>query len=274
MTQFPACAHLGYLFTDLPLRDRFAAAARCGFKFIEHPSPYELSADEVLHLCEANGLHMVQIGLPMGGPEEKGLAALVGREDEFRAGVGEAIAYALTLGTRHIHPMSGVPVSDVHEADSWAIYIRNVAYTCDEAAKADLNVIIEPIGAGTLAGYFMNHPHKAMEAITAVSRVNLFMAFDVFHAAQNGVDPAVFTRQAGVNFRHVQVADDPGRHEPGTGAIDFDAFFEALVAVDYSGVIGFEYKPEAGTAEGLVWVDLHERITPLVIGSIDRKTPA
>lgn len=263
MTQFPACAHLGYLFTEVALRDRFAAAARCGFKFVEHPSPYELSADEVLALCNANGLHMVQIGLPMGGPGEKGLAALIGREAEFRAGVAEAIAYAIKLGTRFIHPMSGVPAAGVDEADSWDVYVRNVGYVCDEAAQAGLTVIIEPIGAGTLVGYFMNHPHKAAEAIAAVSRDNLFMTFDAFHAAQNGVDPAEFARHAGALFRHVQIADDPGRHEPGTGTIDFDAFFEALESVGYSGVIGLEYKPAAGTAEGLAWTDRYERIAPL-----------
>ncbi len=271
MTKFPLCAHLGYLFTEHALRDRFAAAARCGFRFVEHPAPYALAPDEVSDLCKLNGLHMVQIATPMGGPGEKGLAVMVGREAEFRAGVDEAIAYALVLGTRYIHPMSGVPARGASDEESWDVYIRNVAYTCDLAARSGLTVIIEPIGAGTLAGYFMNHPDKATRAIAAVAKDNLFMTFDAFHAAQSNVDLPEFTREWGRVFRHVQIADDPGRHEPGSGTIDFDGFFKALATVGYAGVIGLEYVPTVGTADGLAWADRYDFITPLE-PSIDRET--
>lgn len=263
MTGFSLCAHLGYLFTEMPLRERFAAAARCGFRFVEHPAPYELEAEEVRELCDANKLHMVQIGLPMGGPGEKGLAALVGREAEFQAGVHTAIAYAQTLGTRYIHPMSGVPAAGVHEADCWNVYLRNLTYACAEAARAERAVIIEPIGSGTLAGYFMDHPHKATEAIAALGRDNLFMTLDAFHAVRSGIDPASFVRDGGDLIRHVQVADNPGRNEPGTGAIDYEAFFEALAAIDYAGVIGLEYHPRTGTAEGLAWTRRYPLVGPL-----------
>jgi hydroxypyruvate isomerase len=271
MTKFSLCAHLGYLFKEHALSDRFAAASRCGFRFVEHPAPYALAPDEASDLCKLNGLHMVQIATPMGEPGEKGLAAMVGREADFRASVDEAIAYALVLGTRYIHPMSGVPTQGGSDAESWDVYIRNVAYSCDLAARAGLTVNIEPIGAGTLAGYFMNHPDKAARAIAAVARDNLFMTFDAFHAAQSGIDLAQFTREWGRAFRHVQIADDPGRHEPGSGTLDFPAFFEALATVGYAGVIGLEYVPAADTAEGLAWADNYDRITPLE-PTIDRET--
>lgn len=274
MTKFALCAHLGYLFTEHPLRERFAAAARCGFRFVEHPAPYELAPSEVHDLCADNGLQMVQIGLPMGGPGEKGLAALVGREAEFRAGLAQAISYAQVLGTGYIHPMSGVPVEGTSDADSWDVYVRNVSFACAEAARAGLTVIIEPIGAGTLAGYFMDHPFKAREAIEAVGADNLFMTFDAFHAAQAGIDPATFTLAAGHLFKHVQIADNPGRHEPGTGSIDYEVFFAALDTVDFPGVVGLEYRPATDTVAGLGWARNYSLIAPLHSDETDQEKQA
>ncbi|MCW2406870.1 hydroxypyruvate isomerase [Sphingobium sp. B1D7B] len=263
MSRLPLCAHLGYLFTELPLQERFSAAAESGFRFIEHPAPYELDAGVFDRLCRDSGLRVVQIALPAGGPTEKGLAALVGREAEFEHGVAVAVRYAQQIGCGLIHPMSGVPQQGVEESATWDCYIRNVRYTCDAAAPAGLTVIIEPIGAGTLAGYFMNEPHKALQALKEVDRSNLAVAFDAYHATQAGVDPTNFTRSFGSLFAHVQIADDPGRHEPGSGAIDFDSLFDALIAVGYAGAVGLEYRPAATTRTGLSWPSQFAQIEPL-----------
>jgi hydroxypyruvate isomerase len=273
MTTFALCAHLGYLFTELPFRARFKAAADAGFRFVEHPAPYEIPAEAFASLCTEHKLEVVQIALPAGRPGEKGLAALIGRKEEFRASVTEGIAYAREIGCGLIHPMAGVPADDCETSQVWELYRSNIAFACDQACEAGLDVIIEPIGAGTLAGYFMNHPAKALKALETVGRENLYLAFDAFHAAQNGVNPAAFARDHGARFRHVQIADDPGRHEPGTGAIDFEAFFEALDQVRYRGVIGLEYRPAADTISGLAWANRYARIIPLQ-AAVEHKEPA
>lgn len=159
--------------------------------------------------------------------------------------------------------MAGAPADNCETSRIWKLCRSNIAFACDKACEAGLEVIIEPIGAGTLAGYFMNHPAKALKALETIGRGNLYLAFDAFHAAQNGVNPAAFAREHGARFRHVQIADDPGRHEPGTGAIDFDAFIEAIDQVGYQGVIGLEYRAAPDTITGLTWANRYARMIPL-----------
>ncbi|WP_174286248.1 hydroxypyruvate isomerase family protein [Sphingomonas bacterium] len=261
---FSLSAHLGYLFTELPFEARFAAAAAAGFAFVEHPSPYAVSSDRVRALCEGNGLSVTQIGTPAGTPGEKGIAALVGREAEFAVTVEEAVRYARAIACPLIHPMSGVPSAHVSEDRTWACYRANIGSACEAAASHGLGVIIEPIGPGSLPGYYMNHPDLAMRVLDAVEAPNLWLSFDVFHAAQAGVDPVEFTTRYGHRFAHVQVADAPGRHEPGTGTIDFASFFDALEDVGYAGPIGLEYIPARSTVEGIGWPSGYPALAPLV----------
>ena len=254
MSRFALSAHLGYLFTEVALEERFAAAARAGFAVIEHPSPYTLPAARFRELCDENGLHVAQIALPAGRRGEKGLAALVDRRAEFAASLAQGIDYALAVGSPLIHPMAGVPEGGADTAATWTCYIDNLALACEAAKAAGLTVIIEPIGPDTLAGYYMDHPDLAVRALEAVGSPDMLLSFDVFHATRAGVDLIAFTAAQGARFGHVQIADDPGRHEPATGGIDFARFFDALDRAGYSGPIGLEYHPLSNTIDGLEWV--------------------
>jgi hydroxypyruvate isomerase len=258
-------AHLGYLFAELELEDRFRAARDAGFGAIEHPDPYVLPSSAFRSLCDVNVLSVAQIALPVGkgGGAEKGLAALPGREAEQEAALRAALAYARAVGCPMIQPMSGM-VAPGQEARAWDVYLSNLRRTCSLAAEEGLDVIVEPISAQIVPGYFMSSPARAIAAIEAVGAANLHLSLDAYHFTLEGVDPAAFVRENRVGIAHVQIADWPGRHEPGSGRIDFRALFEALVETGYAGFIGLEYVPASTAADGLGWTRLFaDRIEPL-----------
>jgi hydroxypyruvate isomerase len=248
-------AHLGYLFTELPLEERFAAARQAGFSTVEHPSPYALSADHAAALCWEHGLGFAQMALPAGDPSrgEKGIACLPGREEDFEASVRHGLAYARRVGSRYIHVMSGVLPAGLTREDAWLLYISNLRAACQAASEVGIPSLIEPIGKGTIANYLMDHPDLAVRAIEEIGSPNLFMLFDTFHAANSGIDPVAYMRKHHHLIAHVHIADHPGRHEPGTGNIDFAAFFAVLEDVGFAGAIGLEYIPAGATVAGLAW---------------------
>jgi hydroxypyruvate isomerase len=257
------CAHLGYLFEDLPLAKKLAAAADAGFEWVEHPGPYDMPSERFAQIMEENGLRCAQIGLATGGGEQKGLAAIADRRSDFLATLDEAIDYATQIGCRLIHPMSGVPAPSSNPDETWRVYIENLECACASAGEAGLKVIIEPISGGTLAGYFMNHPDLALQALDEVGAENLRISLDAYHAAFVGVDPSAFVRNHGAKIAHVQISDLPGRGEPGTGELPFHEFFQMLQAATYPGVVGLEYIPAAGTVSGLGWVASYPEVRPL-----------
>jgi hydroxypyruvate isomerase len=248
-------AHLGYLFTEVPLEERFAAARQAGFSEVEHPSPYSLPAERVRTLCEEHGLSFAQLALPAGDPRrgEKGIACLRGRELDFEVSVRKGLDYANRIGSRFVHVMSGVMPNNMSREEVWPTYLRNIEMACKAAEAVQLPVLIEPIGAATLANYMMDDPFLALRTVKEVGAPNLFMLFDAFHAVNAGIDPVAFVDEHHGDIAHVHIADHPGRHEPGTGTINFAALFEALGTANYTGSVGLEYVPVAATAAGLNW---------------------
>lgn len=255
MKRLELSAHLGYLFTEVPLAERFAAARAAGFGVVELPDPYLLPIGEFASLCDANRLKVAQIGMPPGERGEKGIACLPGREAEFREHVEIAISYARAVGCGFFHPMSGIVQSGANPASVRAAYIANLHHACARAAAEGLSVIIEPIGAGTIDGYFLNHPDLAVELLQECSLPNLRLSFDIYHAAYVAIDPTDFVRRHGDKIAHIQIADFPDRHEPGTGVLDFTGFFRALQLSGYAGTVGLEYRPRTTTGDGLSWID-------------------
>ncbi len=250
-------AHFGYLFTELPLAERFAAARRSGFVAVEHPSPYAMPAAEFRRHVQDEGLSLVQIALPAGDPArgEKGMAALPGREVEFRVTLETGITYATESGARFIQLQSGLQPPEVAFDVLWDTYLRNLTFAAKRAAQAGLGVLIEPIGPGTLEGYFMGNSALALRAVRELQEPNLGMLFDVFHAANAGEDPLAFIATNSAAIRHLHIADYPGRNQPGTGTIDFPALFRLLADIGYAGLIGCEYKPTGHTMESLAWLE-------------------
>lgn len=244
------CAHIGYLYADLPLEERPIAAASDGFTAIEHPEPWAMPAARMRALAGDLGLAFVQVSSGMGDPErgEKGLAALPGREAEFRRGFDRAADYAIAVGAGFVHPMAGLaPAGD---ADARRAYAGNLDWAADRLAGTGLGLLVEAI---TIPGY-----HLATLAAASAMQDRLgsvaSQLFDTYHAATLGADPAGWIAANGARIGHVHVADHPGRHEPGTGTLDFPRILAALQGAGYRGAIGFEYLPSRPTSRSAAFL--------------------
>ncbi len=250
-------AHLGYLFLEYPLRARPAAASRAGFAAIEHPSPYEIAAAELRHLLGEQGLSFVQLALPAGdaAKAEKGFAAWPGREREFRDSLQIGLEYAAASGARFIQVQSGTNPIGYGQERVRDTYLTNLLRACEGAAAAGREVLIEPIGPATLKDYFMCETPLALDAIRTLRCPNLKMLYDLFHGRCAGEDPAAVIREHADIIGHIQIADFPGRHEPGTGGTDFERVFAALADCEWDGFVGCEYQPSATTESGLRWLE-------------------
>jgi hydroxypyruvate isomerase len=249
-------AHIGCLFTELPLIERIAAARAAGFEAVEHPQPFAIDAPRMRQELQGSGLSFVQLAAGVGDPEkgEKGLAALPGREADFREGLLRSIDYATAIGCRLVHPMAGVPAREVDRDEVRATYIENLQFAVQEAEAAGLAVLVEPISEVAVPGYFASTMEVVMDVADEVAPHKIGILLDTFHARASGLDTADFIRRNPNRISHVHISDYPGRHEPGTGSFDFPSFLEGLNEVGYSGAIGFEYVPSVATNIGLRWL--------------------
>jgi 2-dehydrotetronate isomerase len=238
----PFSAHLGYLFTELPLERRFAAARAAGFEAVEHPEPFTLAPEALRALLDANGLRIAQITSGVG--TEKGLAALPGHEEEFRDGYARALDYAETIGCPFVHPMAGIGGDE-------ATYRSNIEVAVRLAEGRKPRVLVEAISKAAVPGYFMCHS-KDMLALAESFAGQISVLIDSFHASADGHDPATALVAAAPFLGHVHIADFPGRHEPGSGGTDFAALLTTLADLGFGGAIGFEYLPSG--ADHLSWL--------------------
>jgi hydroxypyruvate isomerase len=244
------CAHLGYQFNEFDGLNRLDQAAKAGFSGVEWPAIYGFKSSDLIDRVNECNLEWAQVTLPTGNAtsNEKGLTALPGREREFSDNLHQAIEYAKKLGSKAIHPMSGANIS-LSDARTYDTYIKNLQLALAEAKKNQLTVLIEVIGQQTAPGY-------AMSDYTIAKRVfqelpDLRLIFDSYHAQTLHGNPADLAHEWGELIGHVQIADVPGRNEPGTGNINFQELFDTLKQHNYKGFVGCEYKPKGGTLEGL-----------------------
>lgn len=250
-------AHIGYLFNEVPLDRRFAAARDAGFRMVEHPSLYSLPAARVRQLLAECGLGLVQSSFPAGdiARGEKGFAALPDQIERFRASLAGSVDYAVEAGIPALHCMAGVRPADADPRQMWDTYIANMRAAAGAAAEHGILLLIEPISSGSIADYFIEDPMDAVRAIAEIGAPNVRLLYDVFHATMIGSDPFAFIRDHAELIYHIHIADHPGRHEPGTGTIDFQRLHGTLEDVGYDGFIGCEYVPRGDTVEGLGWMN-------------------
>ncbi|HEV7307201.1 hydroxypyruvate isomerase family protein [Ensifer sp.] len=248
-------AHIGYLFTELPLVERIEAAARAGFTAIEHPSPWDVSASEMRTRLAAHGLSFAQLSAAAGdaGKGEKGLAALPGREGDFLEGFNRALDYAVAIGCPFVHPMAGVP-GNADVAAAAETYHRNLSYAVERAVGTSVKVLIEAISETAVPGYFLSTLDHASRIQDIFGPGHVSLLVDTFHAKATGADLRRWISMNGHRIGHVHVADHPGRREPGTGSIDFEAFLDVLVEQAYEGAIGFEYIPSRTTIDSAAFL--------------------
>jgi hydroxypyruvate isomerase len=243
-------ANLSFLFPELPFLDRFAAAAAAGFRAVEFAFAYEHPKEQVAAAAKAAGVEVVLMNLPPGDWEagERGLAALAGREAEFRAALDTAIAYAEATGCPHLHAMAGTGTECREDT-----FVANLAAAAERLAARGIALLIEPINVIDIPGYFLTLPDQARRIIERVGHANLFLQLDLYHCQVMRGDLA---RQFAAHLpliRHIQIAGNPGRHEPDVGEINYRYLFDYMDSAGYAGWVGCEYRPVGDTRAGLGW---------------------
>lgn len=244
------CANLTYLFTELPMHQRFAAAKRAGFDGVEILFPYDLVAKDVVAQVQAAGLEFVLLNTPppnwAGGP--RGFAAEPGNEARFRSDFDRALRFAQALKSRHIHIMAG----NAEGPEAHRTFVENLTWAANRAPHASL--LIEPLNSVDMPGYFLNSFELAAEVLDKVAAPNLALQFDAYHSQMIYGDVTGNWQQFGHLARHIQIAGCPGRHEPRGGDIDYVQFFREVDASGYRGWVSAEYTPEKTTEAGLRWL--------------------
>ena len=254
-------ANLTMLFNEVPFLDRFERAARAGFEAVEFLFPYAYRADEIKQRLDDHGLRLVLHNLPAGDWDggERGVACLPDRVAEFRSGVTRAIEYAQALGVGQLNCLVGKTAPGLGDAALRALVVENLAYAAAQLKRASLKLLIEPINTFDIPGFYLCHTAQAAGILLEVGADNAYVQYDIYHAQRMEGELAATMQKYIRNIGHVQLADNPGRHEPGTGEINYPFLFAHLDGIGYGGWIGCEYKPAGTTEAGLGW---RERLNP------------
>ena len=253
MPQF--AANLTMLFNEVPFMERFEAAAKAGFKHVEFLFPYAFPAADIKARLEDNGLSLVLHNLPAGDWDagERGIACHPDRVEEFRTGVAKAIEYAKVLGVKQLNCLVGkVPAG----ADDKAVHqtmVDNLRFAAGELKNAGLRLLIEPINTFDIPGFALNRTEQALALMDEVGSDNLFVQYDIYHAQRMEGELGATLEKNLARIGHIQLADNPGRNEPGTGEINYPFLFKLIDRIGYTGTIGCEYKPAGTTEAGLGW---------------------
>lgn len=249
-------ANLSMMFTDVPFLDRFGRAARAGFRAVEFLFPYAFAAEDIRARLVTNELELALFNMPPGDFEsgERGLAAVPGREAEFAASIDTAIAYARALGLKRIHAMAGLQPPGASREAMRRTYVANLMLAAQRLAAHGITLLIEPINTRDIPGYFLNTQAEAHAILAEIGAPNLRVQMDLYHCQIVEGDVAMKIRRYLPGVGHIQVAGVPERHEPDVGEMNYPYLFALLDELAYDGWIGCEYRPRAGTEEGLGWV--------------------
>lgn len=252
-------ANLSMLFTEVDFLERFDAAAQAGFSGVEYLFPYAFDAEQIKQKLEQNNLTQVLFNLPAGDWDagDRGIACDPSRIEEFQSGVALAIQYAMVLGNTQVNCLAGIPPAGVSQQDAHAAFVINLRYAAQVLQEAGLRLVIEAINTRDIPGFFLNTTEQAKAVIKEVGSDNLFIQYDIYHMQIMEGDIAQTMSDNIGQIAHVQLADNPGRHEPGTGEIYYPFVLKHLDQLGYQGWVGCEYKPKTTTTEGLDWLNLY-----------------
>jgi hydroxypyruvate isomerase len=243
------------LFKEVPFLERFKAAARAGFQGVEFMFPYLYAADDLKNRLDENRLKHVLFNLPPGDWDagERGIAALPGRQSEFREGIDRAIDYAKVLDCPQIHAMAGRVPADAAPEPYREALIENLAFAAARLAEQGIRLLIEPKNTVNVPGYFLNYTAQALEIMDRVASDNLLLCYDVYHAQMMEGNLASTLRANVQRIGHIQIAGAPGRHEPDGGEINYPFLFQVIDSLPYDGWVSCEYHPRGDTLQGLGW---------------------
>lgn len=254
-------ANLTMLFNEVPFLERFALAKTAGFKAVEFLFPYAYSTEEIKSALDNNALKLVLHNLPAGDWDagERGIACHPDRVNEFRSGVAKAIEYATYLHVGQLNCLAGKAPVGVEAKLLHDTFVSNLQYAASELKKAGLKLLIEPINTFDIPGFYLSKTEQGIAILDAVGADNAFLQYDIYHAQRMEGELANTIQKHLSRIAHIQLADNPGRNEPGTGEIHYDYLFGLLDRLGYAGYIGCEYKPLKSTAAGLGWMDQYEQ---------------
>jgi hydroxypyruvate isomerase len=248
-------ANISLMFTELSLCERIEAAAKAGFDGIEIQFPYAENMSEIQHTCAESGMNVELINLPAGNWDDGdvGLAALPNRRREFLEGMELCAHWASELGAKKVNVLAGKPGKEDVD-DAFNTLVENLKHTAEHFAKIDVQVQLEAINSIDMPGFFVDDLQTGLDVVRKVNHSNLRLQFDFYHMVRMGYSLVDAIEKAGSLIGHVQFADVPGRHEPGTGNVDFGPAFEALKIAGYEGAIAAEYHPYGNTIDDLGWM--------------------
>jgi hydroxypyruvate isomerase len=248
------CANLTFLYNELGFPERFAAAAGAGFEGVEYMSPYEYPKEALAEALRKHGLSQVLFNLPAGdwAAGERGIACHPDRVGEFQDGVGKAIEYARALGCGQVNCLAGL-CPDAPEDRQRAAFVSNLKFAALKLKEAGIKLLIEPINTIDIPGFYLTGSSQALDIIGEVGADNLYLQYDIYHMQIMEGDLARTIEANLALIPHMQLADNPGRHEPGTGEINYGFLLDFINRIGYSGWIGCEYRPATTTDGGLAW---------------------
>ncbi len=249
------CANLTLLYNEVPFLERFRAAAQSGFKGVEYLFPYAFPSELLAELLSDNGLVQVLHNLPAGDWDrgERGIACLPDRTGEFQDSVGRAIEYAGALGCRQVNCLAGIAPASVPLERVEQTFIDNLKFAAPRFEDAGIKLLIEAINTRDMPGFFLNTTRQSLDVIAKVGSDNLFVQYDIYHMQIMEGDLARTIEANLPMIPHMQLADNPGRNEPGTGEINYDFLLDFIDRCGYGGWIGCEYKPKTTTLAGIGW---------------------
>jgi hydroxypyruvate isomerase len=248
-------ANLTMLFNEVPFLERFALARKAGFDAVEFQFPYAWPAAEIRRRLDEHGLAPVLHNLPAGNWDagERGIACLPGRTAEFRAGVARAIEYAHALGVGQLNCLAGKAPAGADDAVLRKTLVENLKFAAAQLGRAGLKLLVEPINRYDIPGFFLNRSDQALALLDEVGAANACLQYDIYHMQRSEGELAATMHKHLARIAHIQLADNPGRNEPGTGEINYAFLFAHLDRIGYAGWIGCEYKPATNTEAGLGW---------------------
>jgi hydroxypyruvate isomerase len=252
------CANLSLLFNEVSWPARFQAAAAADFDAVEIQFPYHLAEDELVRLLHDNQQQLVLLNMPAGDWDagERGIACLPDREQEFRSGIEQALDYAQATHCKQINCLAGIRPPELNSADALQLLTERMAFAGKRLARYGMTLNIEAINSIDIPGFLIDRSAMVIDIIQTLPCDNIRLQYDVYHMQR--MEPPILPSLSRLlpYIGHIQIADHPGRHEPGTGQIEFPKLFKALDALGYTGWIGLEYNPKTTTQAGLAWQEM------------------
>ena len=245
------------LFTEAPFLERFASARKSGFRFVEYLFPYPYKVEELKEQLKLHGLAQVLFNLPSGdwAAGERGIAGLPGRSEEFRSGVKKALEYATALDVTRLNCLAGKRLPQSTEEEHWRVLVENVKFAAKALQPYGFTLLVEAINEFDCPGFLLNRTAQVLKLIEESGMPNVMVQYDVYHAQRQEGEIVATLRKHAAQIGHIQIADNPGRHQPGTGELNFPFIFKEIDASGFRGYIGLEYVPRQDTKSSLGWLN-------------------